>query len=30
MVTHDAGLAHRYAHRTVTLLDGALVPESAS
>ena len=30
MVTHDAGLAHRYAHRTVTLLDGAVVPEPVS
>jgi len=28
MVTHDAGLAQRYAHRTVTLLDGTVVGES--
>jgi putative ABC transport system ATP-binding protein len=28
MVTHDAGLAERYAHRTVTLLDGTVVAES--
>ena len=28
MVTHDAGLAQRYAHRTVTLLDGTVVAES--
>jgi len=25
MVTHDAGLAQRYARRTVTLLDGTVV-----
>ena len=25
MVTHDAGLAAQYAHRTVTMLDGAIV-----
>jgi len=28
MVTHDAALAQRYAHRTVTLLDGMVVSES--
>ncbi|OLC80366.1 MAG: macrolide ABC transporter ATP-binding protein [Acidobacteria bacterium 13_1_40CM_4_65_8] len=28
MVTHDAGLAQRYARRTVTLLDGTVVVES--
>src|SRR5829696_6238157 len=28
MVTHDPTLASRYAHRTVTLLDGAVVSES--
>jgi putative ABC transport system ATP-binding protein len=28
MVTHDAALAQRYAHRTVTLLDGTVVSES--
>ena len=28
MVTHDVGLAQRYAHRTVTLLDGTIVAES--
>ena len=28
MVTHDAGLARRYARRTVTLLDGTVVVES--
>jgi putative ABC transport system ATP-binding protein len=30
MVTHDPALASRYAHRTVTMLDGAIVSESAS
>jgi putative ABC transport system ATP-binding protein len=30
MVTHDAGLASRYAHRTVTLLDGAIVTPPVS
>jgi len=30
MVTHDPALASRYAHRTVTLLDGAVVAQSAS
>jgi len=30
MVTHDPALASQYAHRTVTLLDGAIVSESAS
>ncbi len=28
MVTHDAALAQTYAHRTVTLLDGAIITES--
>jgi ABC-type lipoprotein export system ATPase subunit len=30
LVTHDAGLAARYAHRTITLLDGIVVEESQS
>ena len=30
MVTHDPALAARYAHRTITLLDGAIVSQSAS
>jgi putative ABC transport system ATP-binding protein len=30
MVTHDASLASRYAHRTITLLDGAVVNGSAA
>ena len=30
MVTHDASLAARYAHRTITLLDGAVVSEPAA
>src|SRR4029078_30180 len=29
MVTHDASLAGAYAHRTITLLDGAVVDERA-
>jgi len=28
MVTHDPGLAAKYAHRTVTMLDGAIVSET--
>jgi putative ABC transport system ATP-binding protein len=28
MVTHDAALARQYAHRTITLLDGAIVAEA--
>jgi len=28
MVTHDASLAERYAHRTLTMLDGTIVAES--
>ncbi len=28
MVTHDPALAARYAHRTITLLDGAIVSET--
>ena len=30
MVTHDAGLAAKYAHRTITMLDGAIVSESVA
>jgi ABC-type lipoprotein export system ATPase subunit len=30
LVTHDAALATTYAHRTITLLDGAIVAEAAS
>ena len=30
MVTHDAGLAAKYAHRTVTMLDGTIVPEAVA
>jgi putative ABC transport system ATP-binding protein len=30
MVTHDPALAAGYAHRTITLLDGAVVSESPS
>jgi putative ABC transport system ATP-binding protein len=30
MVTHDASLASRYAHRTITLLDGTVVNGSAA
>jgi len=29
LVTHDAALAARHAHRTITLLDGAVVQEAA-
>ena len=29
MVTHDPALAARYAHRTITMLDGAIVTEAA-
>ena len=29
MVTHDPSLAARYAHRTITMLDGAVVSEAA-
>ena len=29
MVTHDPALAARYAHRTITMLDGAIVQEAA-
>ena len=28
MVTHDPALARQYAHRTVTMLDGAIVDRS--
>jgi putative ABC transport system ATP-binding protein len=28
MVTHDAALAHKYAHRIITLMDGAVVAEA--
>ena len=30
MVTHDASLASQYAHRTVTMLDGAIVGDTAA
>jgi ABC-type lipoprotein export system ATPase subunit len=30
MVTHDPALAEKYAHRTITLMDGAVVGESLS
>jgi putative ABC transport system ATP-binding protein len=30
LVTHDAALAGRYAHRIITLLDGAIIAESQS
>jgi putative ABC transport system ATP-binding protein len=30
LVTHDAALAAKYAHRTVTLLDGAVIGDSQS
>jgi len=30
LVTHDAALATKYAHRTVTLMDGAVQTESVS
>jgi putative ABC transport system ATP-binding protein len=30
MVTHDASLAQHYAHRTVTLLDGAVISQTAN
>ena len=30
MVTHDADLAHRYAHRIVTMLDGRILSEVAA
>jgi len=30
MVTHDAGLAAKYAQRTITMLDGAIVSESVA
>jgi ABC-type lipoprotein export system ATPase subunit len=30
MVTHDAAMAAAYAHRTITMLDGAIVAESAA
>jgi len=30
LVTHDAALAAKYAHRTITLLDGVVVGESQS
>ena len=29
MVTHDPSLASKYAHRTITMLDGAIVQEAA-
>jgi ABC-type lipoprotein export system ATPase subunit len=27
MVTHDPGLAERYSHRTLTMLDGMVIGE---
>jgi putative ABC transport system ATP-binding protein len=30
MVTHDPALAERYAHRTITMLDGAVVGDTAA
>jgi putative ABC transport system ATP-binding protein len=30
MVTHDPGLATKYAHRTITMLDGAVIGEAAA
>ena len=30
MVTHDAALAAKYAHRTITMLDGAIISESVA
>jgi len=30
LVTHDASLAAKYAHRTITLMDGAIQTESLS
>jgi putative ABC transport system ATP-binding protein len=30
MVTHDPGLAKTYAHRTITMLDGAVIGEDAA
>jgi ABC-type lipoprotein export system ATPase subunit len=30
MVTHDAALAAKYAHRTITMLDGTIVSESVA
>jgi len=27
MVTHDPSLARQYAHRTVTMLDGAIITD---
>ncbi len=30
MVTHDPGLAKAYAHRTITMLDGAVIAEEAA
>jgi ABC-type polysaccharide/polyol phosphate transport system ATPase subunit len=30
MVTHDPGLAKTYAHRTITMLDGAVIGEEAA
>ena len=30
MVTHDPGLAAKYAHRTITMLDGAIVSEAVA
>jgi putative ABC transport system ATP-binding protein len=30
MVTHDPGLAEKYAHRTITMLDGTVIGEQAA
>src|SRR6266849_3103890 len=30
MVTHDPGLAEKYAHRTITMLDGMVIAETAA
>jgi len=30
MVTHDSGLAAKYAHRTLTMLDGMVIGEQAA
>jgi predicted ABC-type transport system involved in lysophospholipase L1 biosynthesis ATPase subunit len=29
MVTHDPSLAERYAHRTLTMLDGQIIGEAS-
>ena len=30
MVTHDPALAGKYAHRTITMLDGAVISEQTA